>query len=973
MATTTFDKIFDRLFSSRLIDLQGTTRQATFDLQQQFYSVVSTLREPLTSSRASVNSWGTELTTEVDFKSAGWNGKARAVLSGTGLSLDASDSNYSINRISISFLDSSGVPSSTDFNGTVNIDLRLDVVNGWVQKNLAFSSIEIVDEHFFIRLNSGEDVALSGFGELLGKEERDFLTALDATLGVVNSPGSDIQSETVSQDGTKITRVYRPHDSAYSSEITLCIFGTGFSNSPSDQDFSISKVLVSVEKLGVNGKPDSLELSVCLDLEVVVTSGDLTKLGVSNLQVDSDLISANFRVAGAYVDFDAIDNIHSALTQILLDAGHAELYSSPIDDFAEGAEIIAHVVDRSYGGVTSRVGPNGDYYIRDYAPNVKNGTGGARMIISGTGLSLNGDDQDYSFSQVRFLTARSGSPRDFSNPELDLLIDFDYAMEGGLIGTVSFGGFYLKTDPLSIDLRQEPTVLSSDFSGDLEALSTLIKEFLDSLDDTVTLDTTPPSIVVACDRASLRSGQSAAISFTLSEASMTFTSSDVTVSGGTLSNFSGSGASYTATFTPSANVKANASVSVGSGKFSDAAGNFNADGLDANNTVTMTVNTVVGPNAKPTAASSTLTTVEDTALILSSANFAFKDANSYDSLQSISVTTLPAKGSLRLGGALVTANQSISVADLSAGKLALTPAPDASGRSYARVGFKVSDGKDFSTSTYYLTVDVTAVNDAPAVAKPITTPLSLIEGKTFSFSLPNGTFKDVDDKVLTYNATGLLTGMVIDSRTGKVTGSLGYSAADLESNTVTIKATDKAGLSASTPLTIKVTNTPTITGSTKGDNFIAGAGADSMSGGNGNDTLSGGTGNDTLVGGAGKDVLTGGDGADRFVFDTSFGTSNVDTIKDFLRGTDKIVLSAKIFNKFTGSSTGSAITAANLVVGAGATAVAKDKDNYLIYDTTSDLLYYDADGSGSGAAKAFVKVELTGAAAPAFGDFLVVG
>jgi Ca2+-binding RTX toxin-like protein len=146
-----------------------------------------------------------------------------------------------------------------------------------------------------------------------------------------------------------------------------------------------------------------------------------------------------------------------------------------------------------------------------------------------------------------------------------------------------------------------------------------------------------------------------------------------------------------------------------------------------------------------------------------------------------------------------------------------------------------------------------------------------------------------------------------------------------------------------------------------------------MSGGNGNDTLSGGTGNDTLVGGAGKDVLTGGDGADRFVFDTSFGTSNVDTIKDFLRGTDKIVLSAKIFNKFTGSSTGSAITAANLVVGAGATAVAKDKDNYLIYDTTSDLLYYDADGSGSGAAKAFVKVELTGAAAPAFGDFLVVG
>jgi len=61
-----------------------------------------------------------------------------------------------------------------------------------------------------------------------------------------------------------------------------------------------------------------------------------------------------------------------------------------------------------------------------------------------------------------------------------------------------------------------------------------------------------------------------------------------------------------------------------------------------------------------------------------------------------------------------------------------------------------------------------------------------------------------------------------------------------------------------------------------------------------------------------------------------------------------------------------------LVVGAAATAIAKDKDDYLIYDTTSDLLYYDADGSGSGAPVVFVKVELTGTTAPAFGDFLVV-
>jgi Ca2+-binding RTX toxin-like protein len=217
--------------------------------------------------------------------------------------------------------------------------------------------------------------------------------------------------------------------------------------------------------------------------------------------------------------------------------------------------------------------------------------------------------------------------------------------------------------------------------------------------------------------------------------------------------------------------------------------------------------------------------------------------------------------------------------------------------------------------------------------------------------------------------------MVIDSRTGKISGTPGFSAADLGSNTVTIKAMDKGKLSASTSLTVTVTNTPTILGSTKSDKFVAGAGADRMSGGAGNDTLSGGAGSDTLVGGDGKDELRGGDGADRFVFDSALGTSNLDTIKDFLTGTDKIVLSNKIFSKFTGitgTSTEIAIMEESFVVGAGATAKAGDTNDYLIYDTKTGLLHYDADGNGRGASVAFAKVELTGIGAVAFGDFLVV-
>ena len=110
------------------------------------------------------------------------------------------------------------------------------------------------------------------------------------------------------------------------------------------------------------------------------------------------------------------------------------------------------------------------------------------------------------------------------------------------------------------------------------------------------VDTTPPTIAVSSNKTSLTSGQTATLTFTLSETVSDFAAGDISVSGGTLTNFAGTGTSYTATFTPTANSTANGVVSVASNKFSDAAGNFNVDGADADNTVTLTVNTVpVGP------------------------------------------------------------------------------------------------------------------------------------------------------------------------------------------------------------------------------------------------------------------------------------------------------------------------------------------------------------------------------------------
>ena len=70
------------------------------------------------------------------------------------------------------------------------------------------------------------------------------------------------------------------------------------------------------------------------------------------------------------------------------------------------------------------------------------------------------------------------------------------------------------------------------------------------------------------------------------------------VAGGTLSNFAGSGTTYTATFTPTAGFSGSGTVSVFAGRFSDAAGNPNiAASLSPAMTIDTRPLTVSGGNA----------------------------------------------------------------------------------------------------------------------------------------------------------------------------------------------------------------------------------------------------------------------------------------------------------------------------------------------------------------------------------------
>lgn len=489
----------------------------------------------------------------------------------------------------------------------------------------------------------------------------------------------------------------------------------------------------------------------------------------------------------------------------------------------------------------------------------------------------------------------------------------------------------------------------------------------------------------------------------------------------------------------------------------DAGGN--GDGLDAltgieriyfyadNRTVNLST-ILANLNELPTSANATLTIKEDTVTKVPTSLFKFTDKDKGQKLQSVIVTSLPAQGVLKLSGATVQVDEAIPIASITAGNLTYEGEPNGNGVAYASVRFKVHDGMGESTSSYTLTFNATAVNDAPTlanaiadqvategvafslsvanaftdvdtgdvltlsatladgktklptwlkftpatgafagtpmdadssktinvmvkatdkgkavasdtfalvitgvnvapVAKAITAAASATENLAFTYAFPKGTFTDSDSgDLLTYSASGLPSGLSINTSTGTITGKLNFAGADTPQTVITLTTTDRAGLSASTNLTLNVKDVPMITGTSAADTLVGGAGAD------------------VITGGAGSDQLTGGAGADQFKFDQAQGATNLDTITDFVSGSDKLMLSVKIFKAIGMKAV--AVTSAQFVQGVGLEN-GQDATDRLVFNTSNSTLYYDADGSGTAQSGVAIAV-LSGVTSLGVGD-----
>lgn len=145
------------------------------------------------------------------------------------------------------------------------------------------------------------------------------------------------------------------------------------------------------------------------------------------------------------------------------------------------------------------------------------------------------------------------------------------------------------------------------------------------------------------------------------------------------------------------------------------------------------------------------------------------------------------------------------------------------------------------------------------------------------------------------------------------------------------------------------------------NNRLEGLGArDVLHGRDGNDTLLGGEGRDILIGGDGNDTLTGSTDRDFFAFNRA--DQGIDTITDMQVGYDTIRLNDGGFSSLALGD----LSADNFVSGT----VALDADDFVIYDSGTGALFYDADGNGAN-----VQVQiatLTNGALLSEADFLIV-
>ncbi|SNT10406.1 ELWxxDGT repeat protein, partial [Azospirillum sp. RU38E] len=214
---------------------------------------------------------------------------------------------------------------------------------------------------------------------------------------------------------------------------------------------------------------------------------------------------------------------------------------------------------------------------------------------------------------------------------------------------------------------------------------------------------------------------------------------------------------------------------------------------------TATISITAANDAPTVSGTPTVTITEDTAYSFTTGDFNFNDVDTGDTLASVTIATLPSVGTLWLDNAtsadntyssaddtLVTAGMQISAADIT--RLRYQPAQDGNGTAYASFTYRVNDGAA-NSSTATMTIDVTAVNDAPVLnnLNATTVAVGVSAGPVVLNPAANASVTDVDAVPLNtgtltvaFTANAVTVEDVLGIRhQGNGTGQIGVSGSDV--------------------------------------------------------------------------------------------------------------------------------------------------------------------------------------------------
>ena len=348
-------------------------------------------------------------------------------------------------------------------------------------------------------------------------------------------------------------------NSNYKSTLTLSnlTFGTTYTISIPKDKFTNSN--------GVNNIASTSLVFTCLKPEMTITSSDVNNGGTSNdssinITFTSNVETTNFNSSDINTENGNISNF----TEV-----NSITYNATFTPWNSSETKITVPANKFSGTFNTSVKNENEsefiwYYNDETAPTITL----SALDSSGANSIDNGSTTTDSKITLQFRSSKSTT---------NFTIE-DITTNGGTLSNFSGnsdGTFYTVTFTPSGDAIYTISVDADKFS-DMFSNS-------NSVSDTFTWtygtpDTTPPTMTITSS--SVNSGDTSndstiSLTFTSSENTTNFIKDDITISGGSLSNLSGSETTYTATLTPS--VDATYTISVAQNKFTDAAGNNNSE------------------------------------------------------------------------------------------------------------------------------------------------------------------------------------------------------------------------------------------------------------------------------------------------------------------------------------------------------------------------------------------------------------